>query len=529
MPTDPLAAHARSIRHTPATQPLPGRTDTVPNSGGGYAFQLDDWQRLHRFLILGTDGGTFYAGEQTLTAENADVAFRCLKEDGVRVVDHVRNLSLAGDAPKQDPLLFTLALACASPDAATQDAAFASVGAICRTATMLFKWNGYLEQLRGRGKRFNRAVQHWYNGDVADVAFQAIKYRQREGWTHRDLLRLAKPKPATPSHDALFGWIAGTKPAPEGSIVEAFEEIQRDDTTSARAVELITANRLPWEAIPTRLHDDADVWRALLLHMGATAILRQLPRLARLGIIGAFGPVPPPIARLADVEVLRRARIHPVAVLNALVGYSSGQSQSGGSHVVSPQVVGVLDEAFHASFGTIIPAGKRTLIALDVSASMTYEKLRRLPALTPRDATAAMAMATVRTEPECLVVGFSTSLTQLNIGRDTLLLDAVRAVSGLPFAGTDCSLPMRWARSAGIGDVETFITFTDNETNAGVWPSQALREYRDWSGSPARSAVCAMTSTGFTIADPEDPGMFDLVGFDAACPTLLGSFSRGDL
>ena len=34
-----------------------------------------------------------------------------------------------------------------------------------------------------------------------------------------------------------------------------------------------------------------------------------------------------------------------------------------------------------------------------------------------------------------------------------------------------------------------------------------------------------MTATDFTIADPTDPGMLDVVGFDSALPTLLTDFS----
>ena len=36
-------------RHTPQSQPIPGSTQ-VPNSAGGYAWQVDDWTRLDRFL-----------------------------------------------------------------------------------------------------------------------------------------------------------------------------------------------------------------------------------------------------------------------------------------------------------------------------------------------------------------------------------------------------------------------------------------------------------------------------------------------
>src|SRR5436189_4845634 len=46
-------------RVTPQSQPIPGSTQ-VRNSGGGYSWQVDDWTRLDRFLILGAEGGTYY-------------------------------------------------------------------------------------------------------------------------------------------------------------------------------------------------------------------------------------------------------------------------------------------------------------------------------------------------------------------------------------------------------------------------------------------------------------------------------------
>ena len=36
-----------------------------------------------------------------------------------------------------------------------------------------------------------------------------------------------------------------------------------------------------------------------------------------------------------------------------------------------------------------------------------------------------------------------------------------------------------------------------------------------------------MTATEFSIADPTDPGMLDVVGFDAAVPSLISEFARG--
>ena len=36
-----------------------------------------------------------------------------------------------------------------------------------------------------------------------------------------------------------------------------------------------------------------------------------------------------------------------------------------------------------------------------------------------------------------------------------------------------------------------------------------------------------MTATGFSIADPSDAGMLDVVGFDGAVPSLITEFARG--
>ena len=38
-----------------------------------------------------------------------------------------------------------------------------------------------------------------------------------------------------------------------------------------------------------------------------------------------------------------------------------------------------------------------------------------------------------------------------------------------------------------------------------------------------------MTATDVRIADPADPGMLDVAGFDAAVPTLIADFSRGEV
>ena len=50
------ARHFSTLGTTPQSQPLPDSTQ-VKNSAGGYAWAVDDWVRLDRFLVLGCDCG----------------------------------------------------------------------------------------------------------------------------------------------------------------------------------------------------------------------------------------------------------------------------------------------------------------------------------------------------------------------------------------------------------------------------------------------------------------------------------------
>ncbi len=57
-------------RRPPQSAPILG-SGQVANSAGGFAWAVDDWARLRRFLVLGSEGGSYYAREQKLTRENA--------------------------------------------------------------------------------------------------------------------------------------------------------------------------------------------------------------------------------------------------------------------------------------------------------------------------------------------------------------------------------------------------------------------------------------------------------------------------
>jgi 60 kDa SS-A/Ro ribonucleoprotein len=524
-----------------APQAEKARADQVQNSAGGFVFALDKWARLDRFLILGTEGGTYYATEGKLARENAVCVQECLVEDGPRLVRRVAEISDAGRAPKNDPAIFVLALACGAKDTPTRAAALAAIPRVCRIGTHLFHFAEDVEKCRRWGRGLRTAVARWYTErSLSSLALQAVKYQQRDGWSHRDLLRLSHPTPKSPSQEAAFRWMVGGKealgkegkrgkPIAEGllpALIVGFEAAHAA-TTAAEVAGIIRTYALPREAVPTRWLNEPVVWDALLVDMGPMAAIRNLGKMTAIGVVAPLSDGAKRVAALLGGEQLRQARVHPISVLLAQCVYRQGRGEKGKlTWAPGPAMVDALDAAFYEAFGNVEPTGKKHLLGIDVSGSMGCGPIAGAPGLTPRVGAAAMAMVTARTEPEWHAMGFSTRFVDLGISPRMRLDEVVRRMAGLPFQGTDCALPMVWARENRV-EVDAFVVYTDNETWAGVHPYQALREYRRVMGRPSRSVVVGMTATNFTIADPADAGMLDVVGFDAAAPQLMADFVKG--
>lgn len=523
---------------TPQTERTPGRTDEVQNNAGGFVFKVSDKDRLERFLILGVDGGTYYVGERKLTAQNVAFLKEFIARDERLFVDTVVDVSVNNRAAKQSPAIFAIALVLSEG----QDKAYAreAVNKVVRTSTQLFEFASYVKAFGGWGRSKRAAVAGWYESkDANSLAYQAVKYRQRDGWTHRDLFRLSHPKGVDQSvGNFILGKVHDGVPD-QPVILDGFNAMSRQTTVKGVLQTLEIHKTLPWETIPTQFLTDAEVWKTLFYNgaLGQTALLRNITRFARIGAFKDVRFAGDVAKALADKDRILKGRVHPVAYANALGVYRDGAfvDRSGYGYgsarkrdwEVNAKVLGALEAGFYESFQTVVPANKRTLISIDTSGSMTWGAPAGLVGMDYMGAAALVAMVTLRTEPYTEITAFSTSLRKLGISDTDSLQTVDRKLRTGGYGGTDCSAPMRYARDNKL-DFDTFVVLTDNETWAGrEKPSQALVSYRKSSGNDARLAVVAFAGTEFTIADPQDRGMMDFVGFDAAGPRVLADFSAG--
>lgn len=532
--SDALSRHA-TPGATPQTEQA--KPHQVKNNAGGYSFKVSDSARLNRFLTLGTEGGTYYVTERKLTRDNAKFVATLAENNAPFLVNETVAVSEAGRAPRNNPALFAMAAAAGLGSTEYRARALELLPRVARTGSHFETWVKYVEMFRGWGPQLVKGARNWYlNQETDNLAYQLLKYKQRDGWAHRDILRLCAFKGAgskvDPQHERLFNYVLkGEKTGELPALIDLTERAHGTRNVKDWKTLIGQSRSLSWEMLPSEALAEADVWRALVdngnLPLGA--FLRNLSRMTRLGVLKQMDPwTAEALGKLTSQENLLKARIHPINVLIALRTYAMGRSFRGTSTWTPvQQVIDALDSAFYLAFGNVQASGKRTLIGVDVSGSMGG--IAGDTGLTHSTIAGAMSLITMKTEPSYAIMAFDQGLRELPVSPRQRLDDVVRAMSNINWGGTDCSLPMIWAMQTNTA-VDTFQVYTDNETWAGqMHPHEALKKYRQKTGIDAKLQVIASAATDFTIADPLDSGMLDVAGFDSAVPNLLANHARGEL
>lgn len=518
--------YGQPVASTPQSRPIPYReSEMTPNNAGGYGFVLNDWERLMRFLIIGSVGGTYYVSEQTLTAQNADVVIRCLKADGLRTVAMAAEVNINNRAPKVDSQLFTLALAMKHGDLATKQAVGKVIQAVIRTGTHLLHFTAMLDNLGGWSRSKRRLIAGWFNGQRADrLAFQVLKYQTRDGWSMRDVLRVSHPIANSVHHNATFVWALGKMTLEHPMYMDLPEILAKyEHMKTLNESPLIKAiwgieNELPREALPTEALNLLEIQARQLPTMPIGALLRNLGNLTASGVADQqAGTI---AAKLTDREALRRGRVHPFAILLATMVYKSGAGFRGSkTWMPNKTVLAALEDAYDAAFDNVTPTGKKLLIAIDVSGSMSMPCIGT--PIQASEAAAAMAVTLARCEPHATVVTFDTHVQNvLHVTRRT----GIASIGPFHGGGTDVASPISFAESKGLR-FDAVVLLTDNETWAGNRHStQALVSYRKTVGLPVKLICCSLAANHASVVDPQDPLQFGCAGLDSNLPTLVADF-----
>jgi 60 kDa SS-A/Ro ribonucleoprotein len=535
------------------TQKEPLDERQVLNAAGGYVYEIDDFESTERFLVLGTLGGSMYEKERDLTKENLDAVVRAIKSDGERVVKLCYDVSYGGKATKNDMALFVLAMCMTHGNDKTKHEVERVYNNIARIGTHHLMFCNFVNNMRGWGTALKRTVAGWYESKDDDaLAYQVIKYRNREKFTHKDVLSLCHGGRNSP----LFRWIIGAdnskrsitrgindneviseydeaEPNDYPELLEGFLKIQDVEENNIRyASDLIKGYRLTHEMVPNHFKNSVEIWEALLDNMPVTATLRNLGKMSSLGMLKPFTDNTSKVLDKFTKESVKKARLHPLSILIAKKTYESGEGFKGKlSWEVNNWIKAHLEDVFYYGFDAIEPTGLNMMIGVDVSGSMYWTDMaEELPFpsctnLTCAEVACVMAMATARTEKNSLICAFDTSLSQMPITRKTTLTEALHIMKKYRGGGTDCSQPMIHAIRNDWNNIDSFLVYTDNDTWAGsTHASQALDQYRQKTGRNSTMVVLSMLANDTTIADETKPYMLDIVGMSTDTPQKIASY-----
>jgi len=322
-----------------------------------------------------------------------------------------------------------------------------------------------------------------------------------------------------------------------------------------RLIDIIYKHKLTREQIPTWGLADKEILDALLMNrkksrvsMPLTALLRNLGNLSTHNIFRDETTLQLVTKHLVHPDTIKVSKIHPVSVLTAWFTYRNGSGNRGhNSWMVDPDIVKTLEEMFYLSFKNVEPTGKRICFLIDCSGSMGCQSL--CEGITCAESAALLSMIFARSETTCdsspdhsfylftsknkvcyggYPGGGNTGLTDVSdvINADADFNTVLKSCQRSDWGMTDISMgileALKYKRK-----YDAFVVITDNDVNSGIKPSEAMKQYRTGMKMPnTKLAVVATQGADYTIADPKDPLMMDMVGFDSHGPKILQDFIR---
>jgi hypothetical protein len=217
-PTSAMVAQQSSQGRASIPQTCKLNIDQVLNCSGGYVWKLSPLEHVNRYLVLGgaKDMGNYYKQADDVSHECALSVLQMIRSPDasqfVQLCDLLKAVSIGGRAPKQEPVLLSVAAAIVfAKNAQEKNIAFETAKACIRIPTHMFMLAGFVRDLsmakptnkgKGWGAGFKRTMAHYYLSHTGrDLAFHMTKYQNREGWTHADMIRMLHINPATLADD----------------------------------------------------------------------------------------------------------------------------------------------------------------------------------------------------------------------------------------------------------------------------------------------------------------------------------------
>ncbi|KAM3722104.1 RNA-binding protein [Dirofilaria immitis] len=302
-----------------------------------------------------------------------------------------------------------------------------------------------------------------------------------------------------------------------------------------KAVRLINKNRFEYEHIPEDLLNSKSIWEAILSRMPLTIMMNNLHKMTFVDLLGskehhrAYNEIV--VKKLMDKKALKEENIHPIRVLLTYAAYFDEHGYKRMEEIdwdPSKDIVTALEKTFCISSHYITPTGLRYCLAFNVTDRIDFSISNNM--LPCSQIAAAFAMTFIWTEPHVTTVTFADCMVPFVLDYEMKLYDIHQLMGLFTVNITDCTLPLIWARQNKL-PVDAFIICTNNVISNNPHDTFVeLQNYRTTMNLPStKLIVINIVGTDFNIANPTDPNMLDICGFNASVPAVIREFVSGAL
>ncbi|HZH33341.1 MAG TPA: TROVE domain-containing protein [Pyrinomonadaceae bacterium] len=489
---------------------------TAVNEAGGTAYEMTPKHALAQYAATGTLNKTFYAdaGEQLEKV----LAF-C---EGVEPEFIAKTAVFARERGYMKDMPALLCAVLSVKDREMLERVFPRVidnGKMLRNFVQIMRSGAVGRKSLGTAPK--RLVREWFEKRKPETIF-----KQSIGQTPSlaDVLKMVHPKPASPEHEALFGYLIGRDYKIE-LLPDAAKMFELFKVGLSMEVPDVPFQMLT--ALPLSEND----WKAIARNAGWTMTRMNLNTFQRNGVFKDAEMVRLIAERLRDKAAIKRARVFPYQLLAA---YRMTESNS----EMPRQITEALQDAMETAIENVPEIEGKVYVFPDVSGSMlspvTGHRKGSTTAVRCIDVAALVSAAILRKNPSAEIVPFEQRVVKLNLNpRDSVMTNAAK-LAKVGGGGTNCSAPLRELnKRKASGDLLIYVS--DNESwvdsnrgwNNGTATMQQFNEFK--TRNPQAKLVCIDIQPYATTQALERADILNIGGFSDNVFEIISQFSEGSL
>jgi len=501
---------ANTALFTSSRGPLVPRTDVL-NRAGGNAYSFTPKHALAQYAATGCLNATFYASaEQDLDK----VIGLCSRVEPLFLAKTAVYAREKG-AMKDMPALLCAALSVLDGQLCSQ--IFSRViddGKMLKSFVQIIR-SGAVGR-KSLGSMPKRLVKSWLDAREDAAIFKASVGQSP---SLADVIKMAHPKPASKSREALYAYLIGKKhdASQLPAVVQHFEAFK----AKARA----DVPDVPFQML-TALDLGKAEWTAIAKNAGWQMTRMNLQTFQRHGVFEDEKMVRMIAARLVDPDLVRRAKAFPYQLMMA--HRAAGDS-------VPARVTNALQDAMELALQNVPAIDGQVYVLPDVSGSMsspvTGYRAGSSSAVRCIDVAALVAAAVLRKNPDGEVIPFEQQIVKIALNpRDSVMTNAQKLAS-IGGGGTSCSAPLaELNRRKAKGDLVIYVS--DNESwidGRGVGRGSATMA--EWTAfkvrNPHAKLVCIDIQPNASTQAPDRHDILNVGGFSDAVFDVVAAFASG--